>query len=101
MKFSIVTLGCKVNSYESNVVRDIFLNAGYIEESNNVDVVIINTCTVTDTADSKSLKVIRQQIRKNPNSVIVVIFTFLILFHISFLILQKLCSINYKFKPYM
>ena len=72
MKFSVVTLGCKVNSYESNVVRDIFLNAGYIEESNNVDVVIINTCTVTDTADSKSLKVIRQQIRKNPNSVIVV-----------------------------
>lgn len=72
MKFSVVTLGCKVNTYESNVVRDNFLNEGYIETDENADVVVINTCTVTDTADSKSLKVIRQQIRKNPNSIVVV-----------------------------
>lgn len=72
MNFSVITLGCKVNTYESNVVRDTFLNAGYIETSNNANVVVINTCTVTDTADSKSLKMIRQQIRKNPNSIIVV-----------------------------
>ena len=72
MKFLIVTLGCKVNAYESNVVRDLFLNENYIEVEENADIVVINTCTVTDTADSKSLKVIRQQIRKNPNAIIVV-----------------------------
>lgn len=72
MKFLIVTLGCKVNTYESNVMRDALLNESYKEVEENADIVIINTCTVTDTADSKSLKVIRQQIRKNPNAIIVV-----------------------------
>ena len=72
MKFLIVTLGCKVNTYESNVMRDALINEGYIESEENADIVIINTCTVTDTADSKSLKVIRQQVRKNPNAIVVV-----------------------------
>ena len=58
MKFLINTLGCKVNTYESNVIRDIFLNEGYEESNSNVDIAVINTCTVTNTSDSKSLKVI-------------------------------------------
>ena len=50
MKFLINTLGCKVNTYESNVIRDIFLNEGYEESNSNVDIAVINTCTVTNTS---------------------------------------------------
>ena len=76
MKFLIVTLGCKVNTYESNVVRDSFLNEGYEEVKSDADIVVINTCTVTDTADSKSLKIIRQSIRNNPKAIFVVMGCF-------------------------
>ena len=72
MKFNIVTLGCKVNSYESNYIRDLFLNEGYIEDQDNPDVVVINTCTVTDTSDSKSLKIIRSNMRNHENSIFIV-----------------------------
>lgn len=71
MKFYIYTLGCKVNTYESQVVHDMLINNGYIEDE-NADIYIINTCTVTNTSDSKSLKVVRQCIRKNPNAIIIV-----------------------------
>lgn len=74
MKFIINTLGCKVNTYESNVMRDLLLNAGYkeAEENEKADIAIINTCTVTNTADSKSLKVIRHTIKENPNAIVIV-----------------------------
>ena len=74
MKFQIYTLGCKVNTYESNVMRDALLNKGYFEVDlkEKADITIINTCTVTNTADSKSMKVIRQAIRRNENAIIVV-----------------------------
>lgn len=74
MKFYIYTLGCKVNTYESNVMKDKLLNNGYIEGNiNDSDIYIINTCTVTNTSDNKSLKVIRQVIRNNKNSIIIVV----------------------------
>lgn len=74
MKFQIYTLGCKVNTYETNVMRDALLNHGYCEVSlkEKADISIINTCTVTNTADHKSMKIIRGAIRKNPNAIIVV-----------------------------
>ena len=73
MNFRICTLGCKVNTYESNVMRDKLLNAGYTESTTDVaDIYIINTCTVTDTSAHKSLKVVRQCIRKNEKAIIVV-----------------------------
>jgi len=74
VKFQIYTLGCKVNTYESNVMRDALLNKGYFEVGlkEKADITIINTCTVTNTADSKSMKVIRQAIRRNENAIIVV-----------------------------
>lgn len=73
MTFNIMTLGCKVNSYESNVMSDLLKSAGYTEVgiSDAADISIINTCSVTNTADSKSLKVIRQVHKKNPNAIIV------------------------------
>ena len=76
MKFYIYTLGCKVNTYESNVIRDQLLNNNYkeINEKEEVaDIYIINTCTVTNTAHQKSLKVIRQAIGKNPDAIVIVI----------------------------
>ena len=72
MKFLINTLGCKANTYESNVIRDIFLNEGYEESNSNVDIAVINTCTVTNTSDSKSLKVIKHTIKNNPNAIVIV-----------------------------
>lgn len=75
MKFYIYTLGCKVNSYESRIMTEDLINAGYVEEKDNnipTDIYIINTCSVTNTADSKSLKLIRQAIKKNKDAIIVV-----------------------------
>lgn len=74
MKFHIYTLGCKVNTYESNVMSDLLKNSGYEEVSTDevANIVIINTCTVTNTADHKSMKVIRQAIKKNPQSIVIV-----------------------------
>ena len=74
MKFYIYTLGCKVNTYESNVMRDKLLNKGYLEGTElNSDIYIINTCTVTNTSDNKSLKIVRRVIKNKPNSIIVVV----------------------------
>ena len=74
MKFMIRTLGCKVNTYESNVMKDLLINAGYHEvvSQDECDILIINTCTVTNTADNKSLKIIRNAVKHNPNMIIVV-----------------------------
>ena len=71
MKFEIITLGCKVNIYESEIIREQLLLNGY-EESDEFDVVIINTCTVTNQADSKSRKLIRSAKRERPNCITVV-----------------------------
>ncbi len=72
MLVSIYTLGCKVNTYESNVIMEQFLKLGYEQVKENADVVIINTCSVTNTASRKSIKMIHQAIRKNPHAVVVV-----------------------------
>lgn len=73
MKFIIYTLGCKVNTYESSVMHDILINHGYIESTDdNADIYIVNTCTVTNTSDNKSLKVVRR-LSKLKDKIIVVV----------------------------
>ena len=74
MKVSIYTLGCKVNLYESEVIINNFKKKGYeiVDFNDKSDIVIINTCTVTNTSDKKSRNIIRQAIKNNPNAVIVV-----------------------------
>ena len=69
------TLGCKVNTYESNAMLKIFNEAGYqeVDFKQVADVYVINTCTVTDTGDSKSRQMIRKAIRKNPKATICVV----------------------------
>lgn len=72
MKYYIETLGCKVNTYESNVISELLENNGYIKDKNSPGVIVINTCTVTNTADNKSLKTLRKYRREFKNSIIVV-----------------------------
>ena len=69
------TLGCKVNTYESNAMLKIFNEAGYqeVDFKQVADVYVINTCTVTNTGDSKSRQMIRKAIRKNPKATICVV----------------------------
>ncbi len=70
----MVTLGCRTNQYESQAYADQLKAQGYIkaEDSEEVDLCIVNTCTVTDAADSSSRQTIRQLVRQNPRAQIVV-----------------------------
>ena len=74
MKYNIITMGCKVNTYESNYISESLDNNGFLfcDDYKNSDIVIINTCTVTNTADKKSLKEVRRIRRENPNAILVV-----------------------------
>ena len=69
--FLIKTLGCKVNSYESEFMRSLLISEGYNEVDNNADICIINSCTVTNTADNKSKQVINNIKKTNPNAIVV------------------------------
>ena len=72
MKFKVMTLGCKVNSYESEAVINDLLNHGYVySNDDDVDLIIVNTCTVTQTSDQKSKQTLRSVKRKNPNAIVV------------------------------
>ena len=75
----IYTLGCKVNTYESEYIICELKNNGYIikDFDDICDIYIINTCTVTNNSDSKSGKIIRQAIRRNPNACIVAMGCFI------------------------
>lgn len=75
MNFYIETFGCKVNSYESNFIKQSLIQSGfiYVSEIKDADIIIINTCTVTNTADSKCKKFVRRVRRENPMSVLAVI----------------------------
>lgn len=77
--FGILTLGCKVNTYESEYVINELKKAGYEMKSFDdiCDVYIINTCTVTNNSDSKSKKMIRQAIRRNPFACVVAMGCFI------------------------
>src|SRR5699024_11396964 len=68
------TLGCKVNHYETEAIWQLFKDDGYerVEFDDNPDVFVINTCTVTNTGDRKSRRVIRRARRRNPDGVVCV-----------------------------
>lgn len=76
-----ITLGCKVNQYETNAMAQKFLEKGYqiIEEETpeneeiKPDICIINTCTVTNMSDRKSRQMLRRMKEKNPNTIVVAV----------------------------
>ena len=74
MKFNIVTFGCKVNQYESNMMKERMLSSNffYEEDINKANIIIVNTCSVTNVADKKCLKMIRRIKREYPNAILVV-----------------------------
>ena len=74
MKFNIVTFGCKVNQYESNMMKEKMLSSNFFYEENTRDanIIIVNTCSVTNVADKKCLKMIRRIKREYPNALLVV-----------------------------
>ena len=74
MKVAFHTLGCKVNHYETEAIKEAFVSRGaeIAGEDEYADVYIINTCTVTNIADRKSRQFIRRAKRLNPDAVIAV-----------------------------
>lgn len=70
--FNIITLGCKVNQYESEAVEELFLQKGYEKAKENADIYVINTCTVTNMSDRKSRQMISRARRDNPEAVVAV-----------------------------
>ncbi len=79
MKVGIYTLGCKVNAYESEYVTNLLKKNNYqiCDFEDICDVYIINTCTVTNTSDIKSRKIIRQAKRRNPNALVIAMGCFI------------------------
>ena len=74
MKAAFHTLGCKVNQYETEAMKEQFRAAGYeiVDEEDFADVYVINTCTVTNLADRKSRQYIRRMKKKSPDAVVAV-----------------------------
>ena len=68
-KFIIKTLGCKTNQLESAAIAEILTDAGYFETENilEADYYILNSCSVTHTADTKNLAYLRRAKRENPH----------------------------------
>lgn len=71
-KVGFITLGCKVNIYESNALKNELMARGFevVDADEGCDVFIINTCSVTNMADAKSRKMIRRAIKLNPKALI-------------------------------
>ena len=73
MKAAFYTLGCKVNQYETEYMAEILKNAGMqiVSHNEEADYYIINSCTVTATADQKTRQNVRKFKRQHPNSVVI------------------------------
>ena len=74
MKAAFYTLGCKVNTYETEVNIEMFKEAGYeiVPFKEESDVYVINTCSVTNQSDVKSRKIIREATKRNKDAIVVV-----------------------------
>ena len=71
-KVAFYTLGCKVNQYETNAIKNQFVEAGYevVDFTDFSDIYIVNTCTVTGMSDKKSRQILRRAKQINPNSIV-------------------------------
>ena len=72
MNIAFYTLGCKVNQYETQAMREAFVKSGYtaVSEGTPCDVAVINSCTVTAESDRKTRQLLRRIRRENPNAAI-------------------------------
>ncbi len=71
-RVAVHVLGCKVNQYEVEAIKEIFKNRGYqiVDFDDQADVYIVHTCTVTHLSDRKSRQFIRKAIKKNPDAIV-------------------------------
>lgn len=74
MKVYVQNLGCKVNLYEAQAIKNGFEQKGYDvkEDFEDIDVYVINTCTVTNKSDSKSRQMISKVKKKNPDAIVII-----------------------------
>lgn len=72
---AFITLGCKVNQYETNAMSQKLIEEGYkiVEHTQKADIYIINTCTVTNMSDRKSRQMIRRAKEINPEAIIIAV----------------------------
>ena len=72
-RVAFLTLGCKVNSYETEGMRELLLNVGAVEAEfeEEADIYVVNTCSVTNMADRKSRQMLHRAKKKNPSALIV------------------------------
>lgn len=70
---AFLTLGCKVNTYETDAMEKNFRQSGFniVSVDDVADIIIINTCTVTNMADRKSRQIIHRMKKKNPDAIVV------------------------------
>ena len=75
MDIAFLTLGCKVNAYETEKMKEKFEMEGHriVSFEENADAYIVNTCTVTNIADRKSRKMLHRARRKNPEGIVVAV----------------------------
>ena len=73
MKVTFITLGCKVNQYETNAMCEEFIKHNYqiVDKEENADICVVNTCTVTNMSDRKSRQMLRRVKEINPQAIIV------------------------------
>ena len=74
-KIAFYTLGCKVNTYETEAMKRLFLEAGYdiVAFSDVADIYVVNTCSVTNMADRKSRQILHRAKKNNPNGIVVAV----------------------------
>ena len=72
--FSITTLGCKVNRYESEAISETLIDQGwhYVDTGDNVNLCIVNTCTVTGKAGMQSRQAVKRMVRSHPGALVLV-----------------------------
>lgn len=72
-KVAFITLGCKVNQYETNAMAQEFIRNNYtvVEHNEVADIYIVNTCTVTNMSDRKSRQMLRKVKEENPHAIII------------------------------
>ena len=70
---AFITLGCKVNQYETNAMTQQFIEKGYevVDHTQKADIYIVNTCTVTNMSDRKSRQMLRRVKELNKEAIVV------------------------------
>src|SRR5882757_9537679 len=74
-KVAFYTLGCKLNYSETSTIGRLFNNAGFdtVDFTNTPDVYVINTCSVTDNADKKCKKIVKEALKISPNAYVTIV----------------------------